>query len=246
LLLHSGISAGYSRQPMPESTAAGIHAPAARYAQDETRRWTIVALLCVAFIIAYLDRQNLSIALSDREFRSFFGLSDNARGVLNSAFFWSYAALQIPAGWLVDRFGVKRPFAIAVAAWSVVAGLTAWCGSSTQLFTLRLLLGAGEAVNTPGGMRWIRLNFGQHKHGLIMGLYQASAKMGPAIGAPLSVWLLLAYGWRWMFIVMGFGAMLWVLPWLLIARDNDRELERAVLNDPKLPQFASVNCSLTV
>jgi MFS transporter, ACS family, D-galactonate transporter len=95
-------------------------------------------------------------------------------------------------------------------------------------------------------MRWIRLNFGQHEHGLIMGLYQASAKMGPAIGAPLSVWLLLAYGWRWMFIVMGFGAMLWVLPWLLIARDNDRELERAVLNDPKLPQFASVNCSLTV
>jgi MFS transporter, ACS family, D-galactonate transporter len=66
-----------------------------------------------------------------------------------------------------------------------------------------------------------------------MGLYQASAKVGPAIGAPLSVWLLLAYGWRWMFIIMGFGAMVWLLPWLLIVRDNDRELERAVLKRPE-------------
>ena len=214
---------------MLDSSAAGIEASTVRYSKEKTRGWAIVVLLCAAFIIAYLDRQNLSIALSAREFKNFFGLSDKDRGFLNSAFFWSYAALQIPAGWLVDRFGVKRPFAIALALWSVVAGLTAWCGSAAQLFTMRLLLGAGEAVNTPAGMRWIRLNFDQQRHGLVMGLYQASAKIGPAIGAPLAVWLLLAYGWRWMFILMGFGAMLWLVPWILIVRDNDRELERAVL-----------------
>lgn len=217
---------------MLDSSAAGIDASSARYSKEEVRRWAIVALLCMAFVIAYLDRQNLSIALSAREFKNFFGLTDNSRGLLNSAFFWSYAALQIPAGWLVDRFGVKRPFAIALALWSVVAGLTAWCGSATQLFTMRLLLGAGEAVNTPAGMRWIRLNFDHQQHGLVMGLYQASAKIGPAIGAPLAVWLLLAYGWRWMFIAMGFGAMLWLVPWILIVRDNDRELEHAVLKRP--------------
>ncbi len=203
--------------------------------RETLRRWAIVGLLCLAFIIAYLDRQNLSFALTDYAFKSFFGLTDGGRGLLNSAFFWTYAALQIPAGWVVDRFGVKRPFAVGLAVWSILAGLTAWCGSFTQLFALRLLLGAGEAVNTPAGMRWLRLNFRQQNHGFVMGLYQASAKAGPAIGAPLTAWLMFTYGWRSMFIFMGFGSLIWILPWMLLVRDNDRELEAAVLTRPDIP-----------
>jgi ACS family D-galactonate transporter-like MFS transporter len=206
--------------------------------REVLRRWAVVGLLCIAFIIAYFDRQNLSFALTDRDFKTFFGLTDSGRGLLNSAFFWTYAALQIPAGWVVDRFGVKRPFAVGLAVWSILAGLTAWCGSATQLFTLRLLLGAGEAVNTPAGMRWLRLNFGPQNHGFVMGLYQAAAKAGPAIGAPLIAWLLFAYGWRAMFIVMGFGSLIWILPWMLIVRDNDRELEAAVLKRPGIPAIS--------
>lgn len=211
---------------------AGIFASFARSDAAPARRWAIVALLCAAFIIAYIDRQNLSFALADREFDRFFHLSDIERGLLNSAFFWSYALLQIPAGWLVDRFGVKRPFAVCFSLWSIFAGLTAWCSNAIQLLSLRVLLGAGEAVNTPAGMRWIRLNFQPQHHGFIMGLYQASAKMGPAIGAPLIVWLLLHYGWRLMFVFVGFGALLWVFPWLLLVRDNDRQIERAEMKRP--------------
>jgi len=207
---------------------------------ENARRWAIVVLLCAAFVIAYLDRQNLSIALSAREFKDFFRLSDSGRGLLNSAFFWSYAALQIPAGWIVDRYGVKRPFAFALGAWSIFAGLTAWCGTATQLFGVRILLGAGEAVNTPAGMRWIRLNFRTQQHGFVMGLYQACAKLGPAIGGPLAAWLLISHGWRAMFIVMGFGALLWLIPWMLLVRDNDRELEKTLL---KRPEIASISFS---
>jgi ACS family D-galactonate transporter-like MFS transporter len=209
------------RGGVPVNLAADKH--------EVLRRGAIVGLLCTAFIIAYIDRQNLSIALTDRTFEHFFGLNDNGRGLLNSAFFWSYAALQIPAGWVVDRFGVKRPFAICFAFWSIFAGLTAWCGTASQLFSLRILLGAGEAVNTPAGMRWIRLNFPPRRHGFVMGIYQAAAKVGPAIGAPLVVWLLVAYGWRLMFMIVGFGALLWVLPWMLIVPDNDRQMEAVVL-----------------
>ncbi len=75
------------------------------------RRWSIVGLLCLGMIIAYFDRVNLSIALATPDFKSFFGLTDQDRGLLNSAFFWSYAFLQIPAGWITDRFGVKYPYA---------------------------------------------------------------------------------------------------------------------------------------
>ncbi len=198
------------------------------------RRWAVVGLLCAAFIIAYFDRQNLSIALTDATFKNFFRLNDNGRGLLNSAFFWSYALLQIPAGWVVDRYGVKWPFAIGLGVWSALAGLTARCGSLTQLFLLRVMLGAGEAVNTPAGMRWIRLNFSPQRHGLVMGLYQGSAKVGPAIGAPLVAWLLVAYGWRAMFAIIGFGALVWLVPWCLLVRNDDRQRERAVLRRPEI------------
>ncbi len=143
--------------PNPAGSLSGPLPASLESPREALRRWAIVGLLCIAFIIAYIDRQNLSFALADRDFKSFFGLTDNTRGLLNSAFFWTYAALQIPAGWTVDRYGVKRPFAVGLAVWSILAGLTAWCGTFTQLFALRLLLGAGEAVNTPAGMRWLRL-----------------------------------------------------------------------------------------
>lgn len=195
---------------------------------SNSRRWSIVALLCIAFVVAYFDRQNLSFALTVADFKNFFHITETDRGVLNSAFFWSYTLLQIPAGWLIDRYGVKKPFALCFLIWSIVSGLTAWATSISQLFMLRFLLGAGESVNTPAGIRWIRLNFPQRQHGFVMGLYQASAKIGPALGAPLSAWLLRDYGWQTMFMVLGFGALLWLLPWLLLVRDNDRELEKTV------------------
>ena len=202
------------------------------------RKWAVVALLCAAFIIAYLDRQNLSFALADRNFTNLFRLDDTRRGLLNSAFFWSYALLQIPAGWLVDRLGVKKPFAVCLAVWSVFAGLTAWCSSFAQLFAMRLLLGVGESVNTPAGMRWLRLNFRPQQHGVVMGLYQASAKVGPVIGSRLIPLLLIAYGWRNMFLVIGFGSLVWLLPWLFLVKDNDLQLEQAVLKRPEVPELA--------
>jgi len=63
-----------------------------------SRRWTIIALLNAGMIIAYLSRSNLPVALALPDFIKFFHLSDVDRGTLNSAFFWAYAALQIPAG----------------------------------------------------------------------------------------------------------------------------------------------------
>ncbi len=210
-----------------ETSAAGVRAQ--ERVRIDGRRWSIIGLLCLAFMIAYFDRQNLSFALTAKDFKSFFQLSDNGRGLLNSAFFWSYALLQIPAGWVVDRYGVKIPFAIGFGLWCVLAGCTGFAQTFTQLFLVRLILGAGEAVNTPAGMRWIRLNVPESKHGFIMGLYQAAAKVGPAIGAPLTVWLMVSYGWRAMFMILGFGALIWLVPWMMLVRDDDRELEKVAV-----------------
>ncbi|MBM3786874.1 MAG: MFS transporter [Acidobacteria bacterium] len=191
------------------------------------RRWGIVVLLSFGMIIAYIDRANLSVALSAPEFKKHFQLSDADRGVLNSVFFWSYAFLQIPAGWLVDRFGVKIPYAIAFVFWSLTSAATAFATGVGQIMGLRFLLGIGEALVTPASMRWIRFNIPERSRGLATGIYMAGTKYGPAIGTPLAAMLMREMGWQQMFLILGLGCMVWLLPWLLMVRNDDRELEAA-------------------
>ncbi|MBL8209057.1 MAG: MFS transporter [Bryobacterales bacterium] len=192
---------------------------------SDTRRWSIVCLLSLGMIIAYIDRSNLSVALADKQFIKEFQLTSTDRGLLNSYFFWTYAFLQIPAGFLVDRYGVKFPYAAGFAFWSLVSAGAAFITSIPQLIGLRLLLGIGESVVTPASLRWIRFNIGEKQRGLAVGLYMAGTKAGPAIGAPLAAWLISYYGWRYMFMILGFGCLLWLIPWLTLVKNNDRELE---------------------
>ncbi|MBY0505773.1 MAG: MFS transporter [Bryobacteraceae bacterium] len=193
-----------------------------------SRRWTIIGLLCVGFMVAYFDRVNLSVAVTDPTFQSHFHLSKEERGRLLSAFFVSYTLLQIPAGWFVDKYGVKIPYAAGFLVWSLMSAATAWVGNFSQLLGLRLLLGVGESLNTPAGMRWIRFNVPESQRGLVVGIYMAAAKVGPAIGTPIAGGLLVSYGWSNMFLIIGLGSLLWLIPWLLLVKDNDRELEAAV------------------
>lgn len=180
-------------------------------------------------VIAYVDRSNLSVALADKNFIKEFSLSDGDRGLMNSAFFWSYALLQIPAGFVVDRFGLKFPYAIGFALWSMVSAASAGITSIGQLAGLRVALGIGEAVVTPASLRWIRFNVDEKQRGLAVGLYMAGTKLGPAVGAPLAAFLVLNYGWRNMFLILGLGCLLWLIPWMTLVKNNDRELEAQVV-----------------
>jgi Fucose permease len=191
------------------------------------RKWTIVGLLAVANIIAYVDRSNLAVAVTDIDFKAFFHLTNDDKGLLNSAFFWTYAFLQIPAGAITDRWGVKYPLAIGFLFWSVVSGLTGFTTTLGQLFALRLLLGFGEAAITPGSLRWIRFNLSENQRGLAVGIFFAGAKLGPAVGNYLAAELILLQGWRGMFIILGFGSLVWLIPWLFAAKNDDRQLESA-------------------
>jgi MFS transporter, ACS family, D-galactonate transporter len=182
-----------------------------------------VVLLCLGMVIAYVDRTALSVAIAVPEFRNHFALTDSQRGLMNSAFFWSYALLQLPAGWLVDRIGVKYPYGVSFLLWSIVSASTALTHSVSQLFTVRLLLGAGEAVIAPASLRWIRMNIEERQRGLAMGIYMAGTKIGPAVGAPIAAFLIAAYGWQAMFFVTGLASLIWLFPWLLLVpRDEPR------------------------
>lgn len=193
------------------------------------RRWTIVGLLCAGMMIAYFDRVNLSVALAAKDFQSVFKLSPTDVGALNSAFFWTYAALQIPAGWFVDRYGVKWPLLVGFAIWSGLSAVTAFATALWQLIALRLMLGIGESMVTPAGMRWMRFNVPENHRGLAIGLYMAAAKFGPAVGAYLATVLLLNAGWQNMFVILGLGGLVWLVPWLILVRNDDRDLEKVAV-----------------
>ena len=210
--------------------------PGALDTGSNSRRWWIIGLLSLGMIIAYVDRSNISVALAVPEFKSLFKLTDHDRGMLNSAFFWSYAFLQIPAGWVVDRYGVKTPYAISFLFWSLVSAGTALASSFSQLFALRFLLGVGESVVTPASLRWIRFHFAEKERGFAVGLYMTGTKIGPAIGAPVAAWLIAKYDWRIMFLVLGLGCLVWLIPWTLAVNNDDKQRERA----EKKPNAVSV------
>jgi len=206
---------------------AANHAATSADASGPARRWLIIALLSVGAIIAYMHRSNIPVALTVSDFKRAFQLTDLDRGLLNSAFFWSYAFLQIPAGWLVDRFGVKYPYAVGFFFWSLISASMSLSTSMPQLFVLLFLLGVGESVAMPASMRWIRFHFAEKERGSAVGLFMTGTKIGPAVGALVAAWLIQHYGWRAMFVILGFGSLVWLVPWLTLIRNDDRQLETA-------------------
>ena len=184
-------------------------------------RWIIVGLLSIGAIIAFCSRTNISAALAYKPFVEHFNLSNIDRGLLNSAFFWSYMLLQIPTGWLVDRYGVKIPYAISFVVWCLASAATGLTRSVTELATVRVITGAGEAIVTPASFRWMRQHFTENQSGLAIGVYMLGTKIGPAIGAPLAAWLITLYDWHLMFYIVGLAGLVWLIPWFLMVK-NDR------------------------
>ncbi len=206
---------------------------------EPVRKWATVALLSVGMIIAYVDRANLSVALTVPDFKSFFILNDTDRGLLNSVFFWTYALLQIPAGWVVDHFGVRRPYAIGFLLWCLVSAATGMAQTFWMLVAARLVLGVGEAIVSPASLRWIGLHCHEKERGLAIGIYMAGTKIGPALGAPLTAMLITALDWRAMFVVLGLGGLAWLGVWLWLVEDDHAET-KAVASERRasvLPLF---------
>jgi len=194
--------------------------PAAEPAKKARSQWAILVLLALGALIAYVDRTSISSAIAALSFREHFDLSDVDRGWVNSAFFWSYAVFQIPMGWVVDRYGVKWPYAICFLLWCVASALTGLTTALESLIIMRLIVGAAEAVVVPASYRWIRDNFREGQSGTAVGVYMLGAKAGPALGAPVAAWLITAYSWQIMFIITGALGIVWLVPWLMMVKND--------------------------
>jgi len=178
------------------------------------RRWTVVVLLFAASLINYLDRSTISFALP--LISADLNLLPATKGLLLSSFFWSYSLMQVPIGWCTDRFNLYWLYAGAFALWCMAQGLTGLAGTLAVLIGFRIVLGIGEAVYLPGSTKIVSVLFTRRERGLPSGISSCGVRMGLVLGGILIPWMLVRCGWRQTFLIVGFGALLWLIPWLLV------------------------------
>lgn len=172
----------------------------------------VVVLLAFSLLINYIDRGNLSIAapmLKDE-----LSLSASQLGLLLSAFWWTYACLNLFYGWLVDRVNVNWLFAAAFFVWSLATAATGLVHTFAVLFAVRLLLGVGEAAAFPAYSKILALNFAEEHRGRANSILISGLVFGPGFGLLTGGYLMGRYGWRPFFGVLGLASMLWLIPWI--------------------------------
>src|SRR5271163_772021 len=165
------------------------------------RRWRIAFLLALGVLVNFFDRINLSV--SRDALHESFGLSLVAFGYLSSAFSWTYALMQMPAGVLLDQLGVRRIGRISALLWSVSSFAAALSPGLGWFFGARLLLGVSESPTFPANAKALGYWFTRAERSLATAITDAAAKFSSAIGVPLIGLLLLHFGWRWSFASTG-------------------------------------------
>jgi sugar phosphate permease len=193
----------------------------------------IIALFVTVGLVNSLDRATITIA--NPLIRHDLGISIGQMGVLLSAFLWAYAFTQLPLGLVMDRVAPRRMLGGAVIFWSLMQGCAGLVGSFGQLFACRLLLGVDEAPQVPSCAKIVRSWFGPRDRGLPTGMFTGSFQFATAIAAPLLTWLMLAFGWRQMFMIMGLAGLVSGSTWFAFYRDPARvtlaDDERAYLQE---------------
>ena len=185
------------------------------------RRWRIAFLLAFGVLVNFFDRINLSVsrdALHDS-----FGLSLVAFGYLSSAFSWTYALMQMPAGVWLDRWGVRRVGRVSALLWSVSSFAAAVAPGLTWFFGARFLLGVSESPTFPANAKALGYWFTPDERGMATAITDAAAKFSTAIGVPFIGLLLLYFGWRWSFAATGFISLLYFVLFYLVYRNPSED-----------------------
>ena len=177
--------------------------------------WRALVLLVISGFLNYFDRSNLSVGAG--QIQRELHLDALQLGMLLSAFFWTYALMQVLliAGWLVERFNVCWILAGGFFLWSGATAVTGAARTFSVMFGLRLLLGVGESIAYPSYSRLLANYFPEERLGVANALIDAGTKLGPALGTLLGGWLMIVYGWRVFFVGLGAGSLIWLIPWLL-------------------------------
>ena len=205
---------------MSEVTAAAGY-PAARRslaARILSPQGIMLGTLCVMYMITYIDRVNLATAAPFVQKE--LGLSPVELGLVFSAFAIPYGFLQPLGGWLGDRYGPRWVLFSAGLLWAVATVMTGLSVGVVTLFIARLLLGLGEGATFPTATKAMAIWLPPHKRAFAQGVTHSFARRGNAIAPPLVGYMIVSYGWRMPFYVLGAVSFVWVMWWVFSFRNN--------------------------
>lgn len=181
-------------------------------------RYLILLMLFLVTTINYADRATISIAGS--ALQKDLGIDAITLGYIFSAFGWAYVLGQIPGGWLLDRFGSKKVYALSIFTWSLFTVLQGFVGylpvanAIVALFMLRFLVGFAEAPSFPGNARIVAAWFPTAERGTASAIFNSAQYFATVLFAPLMGWIVHAWGWEHVFVVMGGLGIVFSLVWL--------------------------------
>ena len=178
----------------------------------------MLGLLCLMYLITYVDRVNIATAAS--EIKRELGLSNTQLGVVLSAFGYPYLVFQIFGGWIGDRFGPRKTLFLCGLIWAASTILTGLAGGLVTLFLVRLLLGVGEGATFPVATRAMQMWTPPGRRGFAQGITHAFARFGNAVTPPIVAWLIALVTWRGSFVALGCVSLIWVTTWIWYFRDS--------------------------
>jgi MFS transporter, ACS family, D-galactonate transporter len=172
----------------------------------------MVFMAFLATTINYVDRANLSVAAPS--IQKEFGLSSTSMGLVLGAFFWTYAAFQMPSGWFIDKVGARIAYSVAVVWWSLFTAACALSRGFGSLFGFRLLLGAGEAPAYPCNAKIVSEWFPRSERAFATSIFDSGARVGTALSLPIVTAIIGLFGWRMSFVITGALGFVWTAFWL--------------------------------
>ena len=184
-------------------------------------RYLILALMCLMYFIAYIDRVNIGVAgpLIKKE----MGLTPTELGIMFSAFAYPYAAMQILGGWCADRFGPRIVLTVLSVIWAAATILCGFAWGLGSLLVFRFMLGVGEGGAFPTATRAFTFWLPATERGFAQGITHSFARLGGAVTPPIVLAIVALQGWRESFIVLGAVSLIWTGFFVWIFRDSPVE-----------------------
>ena len=171
-------------------------------------RYVVFFFLYVGFCISYIDRSAIGLALPS--ISKDFALAPTQMGVVISAFFIGYSIMQLPGGWIADKFGSKSVILIALTLWSIFTFMTGHASSLAGLLFLRFVFGLCEGPYAGACYRGIAEYFPRELRPAFATGVLSSNYIGSAIAPIIIVPLILWFGWRGMFQALGCIGLVYV------------------------------------
>jgi MFS transporter, ACS family, D-galactonate transporter len=197
-------------------------------------RFAVLALISVGTMINYLDRTALGVAAP--RMAPDLHLSPAVMGIVFSAFSWSYAAAQIPGGWVLDRIGTRLTYALAVSIWSLFTLGQAFARGLISLLACLFGLGISEAPCFPTNSRVVAVWFPLQERAQATAVYTVGEYLGLACFGPLLFWISRHFGWRSLFIAVGVAGIIFASVWWALYREP-----KSASNGPKLVETKKIN-----